>query len=254
MPDRRQNRGPHPRDEDDFAADHIPRLRIACFELSWLFERGYTGTAALKLVGDRHRLRLRQRQALQRCAVSHGLAKTRNERCVPLDALADERVLIDGYNVLLTVEAALAGGVVLLARDGLARDLAAMSSHYRRVKQTRPALEAIATVLDRHGYREALWYFDRPVSNSGRLRNLIETLAEERGWPWRIELVPNPDPVLAVATELIATADGGILDRGPRWVNLARAVIESAAPDAWWIDLSTPDDPTLAEGHDQPAL
>ena len=34
-----------------------------------------------------------------------------------------------------------------------------------------------------------------------------------------------------------ATADGGILDEGPRWLNLARRVVESSVKSAWIVDL-----------------
>ena len=70
MPDSRTARGPHPKDAECFAPSALPALRQAVAELSWLLERGYPKKAALKLVGDRHALRDRQRMAVQRCAAS----------------------------------------------------------------------------------------------------------------------------------------------------------------------------------------
>ena len=68
---------------------------------------------------------------------------------------------MDGYNVLLTVEAALSGGLLLLGRDGALRDLAAMSRHYRRVHVTRQAVELIYSHLDRIGCARVLWCLDQ---------------------------------------------------------------------------------------------
>ena len=116
----------------------------AVAELSWLLDRGYPKKAALKLVGDRHALRDRQRMAVQRCAASGADRELRRARQVESRALAGETLMVDGYNVLLTVEAALSGGVLLLGGDGVVRDLTSMSGHYRRMRSTRPALEAIA--------------------------------------------------------------------------------------------------------------
>ncbi len=237
MPDRRRHRGAHPRDPACFAPEAIETLRIAAGDLCWLRSRGYPDKAALKLVGDRYALRLRQRSALQRCAVADEAVARRRAGEVAPEAVRGETLWIDGYNVLLTVESALGGGVVLGARDGAFRDMAAMSSHFRKVLQTRPALELIGRYLEAAGCRRAHWYLDRPISNSGRLKVLMLEVATEHGWPWEVVLVPDPDKVLEVAEEIVATADGGILDQGPRWLNLARRVVEESVPLAWVVDL-----------------
>jgi hypothetical protein len=83
------------------------------------------------------------------------------------------------------------------------------------------------------------WLFDRPVSNSGRIRDVVLEIAAERGVEWSVELVDDPDPILGGSSQIVATADSGILDRGPPWLNLARIVIETACPEAFIIDLSS---------------
>jgi hypothetical protein len=176
--------------------------------------------------------------AVQRCAASERDRRHRQTRQVPARALAGETLLVDGYNVLLTVEAALSGGVLLLGRDGVLRDLTSMSGHYRRMRSTRPALEAIAAFCAGAGCATLSWYFDRPISNSGRLKQAIDALAAEAGWAWEVELVASPDRTLVEAESIVATADSGVLDRCQRWFNLAREVVEASMPGAWVIDLS----------------
>ena len=88
------------------------------------------------------------------------------------------------------------------------------------------------------GVAEAFWLLDRPVSNSGRLKQLMECLAAERGWPWRIELVADPDAALAESGQIVATADSGILDRCTAWFNLARETVAACVPDSRTVDLS----------------
>lgn len=217
----------------------LATLRLATSDLCWLRSRSYPDKASLKLVGDRYQLRLRQRSALQRCAVAEDTVRQRQGRQVAPAAIRGESLLIDGYNVLLTVEAALGGGVVLQARDGALRDMAAMSSHFRKVQQTRPALELIGSHLEALGCQRAHWYLDRPISNSGRLKALMLETARDLGWLWDVELVPDPDKVLRVSDQIVATADGGILDHGPRWLNLARLVVEASVPSAWIVDLES---------------
>ena len=247
MPDSRSARGPHPKDADCFASSALPALRSAVGELSWLLDRGYPKKAALKLVGDRHALRDRQRMAVQRCAASDADRSARCARAVTEHCLAGETIAVDGYNVLLTVEAALSGGVLLVGRDGVVRDLTSMSKHYRRMRSTLPALEAIAAFTAGASCRDLLWLFDRPISNSGRLKRTIDELASARRWPWQVELVASPDRDLIASPAIVATADSGVLDRCGRWFNLARAVVERSAPEAWMIDLSVRRDGEMEE-------
>ena len=88
------------------------------------------------------------------------------------------------------------------------------------------------------GIRQVRWLFDRPVSNSGRIRGLVLETADQQSREWSVDLVDNPDPILKQSSEIIATADSAILDAGPRWFNLARYVIETSSDAARVVDLS----------------
>ena len=86
-------------------------------------------------------------------------------------------------------------------------------------------------------------------------------MAAARGWPWRAELVPDPDPLLAaVGGEAVAktppspgatggeagipsgivvvTADSVILDHCSAWFNLARTVVTRYVAEARVVDLA----------------
>jgi len=238
VPDRRRHRGARPGDRESFGEDRLPVLRRATEELSWLLSRGYATPAALRLVGDHHQLTARQRLAVQRCACSDAELEARRARVVEPQQLAGATVWIDGFNVLTTVEAALAGGPLLIARDGALRDLASMHGSYRRVEETRPALAAIAETLDRCGVARARWLFDAPVSNSGRLAELVREVARARGAAWTVELVGDPDPMLVAAGDaVVASADSGVLSGAKRCWPLAREVVERLAEPCWLVDL-----------------
>ncbi len=239
MPDRRTHRGPHPDDAVDFAPASRPQLLAAVEHLSWLFSRGYADRSALKLVGDRFNLTERQRMAVRRSACSDESLARRHAHQVGIEAVGGRPVLLDGYNVLTTVEAALAGGVVLSARDGCFRDLASMHGTFRQVSETVPAAELIGTVLAELAANPVTWYLDRPVSNSGRLKTSILDTAACHEWPWQVEVVVSPDKVLAAAEGIVATADSVILDLCGAWLNLAREVITCKVPDARIIPMGS---------------
>lgn len=232
VPDKRAHRGPHPEDERSFAPKWRPLLRMAVAHFSWLLTRGYAEKSALKIVGDHFQLTTRQRMAVLRSACADDACVQRRKREQSARDVAGQPLLIDGYNVLTTIEAALAGGFLILGRDGCYRDMASMHGSFRRVAETAPAVEIVGRQLEHLRVAGCTWYLDRPVSNSGRLRTILLSTAERFGWQWQVELVDNPDPVLAASPEIVASADSVILDRCRRWFNLARRTVDAAAPQA----------------------
>lgn len=238
MPDTRTHRGPNPDDARLFSPAAQAVLCEATGDLNWLLSRGYASTSSVKLVGDRYQLAARQRTAISRCACADADLARRRAHQVGPEALSGGVLWLDGYNVLTTIEAALAGGVILAARDGAYRDMASMHGSYRKVAETLPALEILGEALTELEVAECRWYLDRPVSNSGRLKQFMEEAAARRAWNWQIELVPDPDSVLAMSPEIVASADSAVLDRCRAWFNLARETIARRVPQARLMDLS----------------
>lgn len=237
MPDFREHRGPHPDDQQLFAAHNVPRLQEATRDLSWLLSRGYASPSALKIVGDRYLLDRRQRVAVARCACDDAAKDRRQKHQVTAADLVGQEIWIDGYNVLTSVESAIAGGVILHARDGCYRDMASMHGTYRSVAETIPAIQIVGEAIASWHVARCHWLLDQPVSNSGRLKATIRTIAEEHNWNYAVELCPAPDRVLCSCEHIVASADSQIIDRADRWFNLARAIIDSCVPGAWIIDL-----------------
>ncbi len=240
-----RHRGSHPADRSLFASEQLPRLCTAVFELSWLLERGYSETAALTLVGNRHELRTRQRQAVQRCACGESTRSSRMARKLGPDKLAGRRVAIDGFNCVITLEAAMSGGAVLVGRDSAHRDMSSVHGSYRRVEETRQAVADVAAWLASCRVESVLWLLDRPVSNSGRLKALIEAAAPPE-LPWTVELAYNPDRELrGNQNAVIASSDSWVLDGCDSWIDIPAAVIAKNVPRPWILDLGR--DPQLTE-------
>jgi hypothetical protein len=210
-------------------------LVSAVADLSWLLSRGYAETSSLKLVGDRYRLVERQRLAVLRSACTDDSLAIRRTTHVDILSMKGRPVRIDGFNLILTLESALGGGVVLKGRDGCLRDLAGVHGTYRRVEETRPALELADLWLSRWDIGPCTWFLDAPVSNSGRLAALIRATNPR----WHAEVVPDPDRCLITPGPAVATADSGILDRCGPWVNLARDLVEVGVSDGFIVDLSS---------------
>ena len=237
-PDNRQHRGAHPEDRRLFDAARLAALRTATAELSWLLGRGYALKGAVKLVGDRHSLTERQRLAVARAACTDEQAAARAARRVAFEDVRGGRLVVDGFNVMITAEAALGGGVLILCRDGCVRDLSSVHGSYRSVEETERAITLVGEAFAALGVGAARWLLDRPVSNSGRLAARIREMAAARGWAWGVEAVFNPDAEIRAASgEVAVSSDSNVLDGVARWVNFNEFLLSRYLPDAWLIDL-----------------
>ncbi len=241
MGDSRRHRGPHPEDEQLFSDEAVPTLRDAVQDLSWLRTRGYAEPSAIKIVGDRYQLRQRQRVAVGRCACADAKRASRKDRELGAEDIVGKTLFIDGLNVITTIEVALAGGVLLIGRDGCMRDMASFHGSYRLVHETDRAVGILVSVLDSMLPAKAVVYVDRPVSNSGRLAELVRNTARAAGSNVEAQTADGLDEMLKRADAVAATADSAILDACGNWVNLARIAVERYQPEVepmWLLDFA----------------
>ena len=238
-PDRRQHRGAHPEDARLFAPARLGALRTAVGELSWLTGRGYSMKSALKLVGDRHALDHRQRAAVARAACTDEQLANRASRRVEPSHVAGERLVVDGFNLIITTEAALGGGVVVRGRDGALRDLSGVHGSYRAVSETDGAVRLAGRALAALRPAAVEWLLDRPVSNSGRLAQKLREIFGEEGWRWTVEAVFNPDAEIIRSGGVAVTSDSSILDGAARWLNFNEHLLARRAPRPWIVDLAS---------------
>lgn len=237
MADRRQHRGPHPADLELFHLSWHAELHRACHDLSQLLEAGYALDASLELVGNRFSLRERQRIALRRAACPPSQRRSRLARKKSLTELSGAELAIDGFNLITTLEAALGGGVLLLCRDEVLRDMASMHGNYRKVAETEGALELIGELLKSTKPKKVDWFFDRPVSNSGRLAGVVRELSSDWQISGDVLLVDDPDPLLSRSDSVVISADSAILEACRSWSNLAAEAVERLVSEAWVVDL-----------------
>jgi hypothetical protein len=233
VPHRRSHRGQHPEDARLFGPAQLPRLRRAADEIVWLLGRGYPMASAVTFVGARHQLEARQRLALRRALASEPDAAARRSRAV--DSAWGWAMAIDGFNLVITVEIALSGGLLLDGRDGAVRDLGGLGGSYHPVAETDAALARIFAALDDVRAGECRFLLDAPVSNSGLLRARLLASAAAAGRTVDVELVPDVDRRLAAA-DLVVSSDSGVLDRCPRWLNLGARIVDGIEP-AWRVAL-----------------
>lgn len=125
---------------------------------------------------------------------------------------------------------ALSGSLLLEGMDGTVRNLAGLRGSYRIIDKTVQAVELLLNQMERLGVKQALFYLDQQVSNSGRLRALLLDMATDCRLQVQVELNPCVDSILS-GLENVVTADAIILDKCGSWHNLNRGLIEGFIQD-----------------------
>lgn len=111
--------------------------------------------------------------------------------------------------------------------DGTIRDLAGLRCTYSVIDKTEVAIKLIGKWLSEHKVHKAIFYLDRPVSNSGRLKMKILELLNNSEFEIMVENIDNVDSVLETK-ENVVSSDAIILDRCKSWINMNREIIENS--------------------------
>lgn len=205
----------------------IASLRDAICDLRFLLNRGYNRDAALNLVANRHRLASRQRNFLLRAVFSGEEAKI-GRRKITLE-IKNKELIIDGYNVLITVETALKGEEAFLCDDGVVRDAAASYGKHRITNITEKATALILESLAREQIKSALFVFDSQVSKSGELCKLVRKKIANMKIRGEAKAIKAVDYALVQSKDkVVCSSDRAVIKKAKRVLDLPRLAIGEA--------------------------
>ncbi len=205
-------------------------LERAARDLRCLLERGYPRERVLTLVGDRYRLEAPERELLRRGVYAPSRARQRRRRLLALEDCAGRELGMDGHNVLITLESALAGRRLVLADDGVVRDIAGLGRHHRPGALSWRAARLLARALARVRVASVAAWFDAPISKSGELAAGVEDILEQGGVSARARAVPVPERELVRHRGPVASSDSALLDQVDQPLDLAGEIIRGLHP------------------------
>jgi hypothetical protein len=200
-------------------------LQKASEDFRYLLNRAYPRKAALELVGNRYQLTSDQRHLLHRGIFSDVDAKSRQKKKISPNQIRGYDLVIDGHNVLITIEAGLSGRPLVLGDDGFIRDISGLSGNYQKTDMTVQALELLLNFLKRVKPRQTLLLFDSPISRSGELAQEVRGCLRRENLPGDAMAVRVPEKILIGFPGRVATSDTAIIDRSHKVVDLAGYVL-----------------------------
>src|SRR5512139_18672 len=95
----------------------------AAIDFRYLLNRGYPRKVSLDLVGNLYQLTSDLRHLLHRGVFSKADSQSRSKKKISIRGIRGKELAIDGYNVIITVEAGLSGQPLVLGDDGFIRDI-----------------------------------------------------------------------------------------------------------------------------------
>jgi hypothetical protein len=221
-----RNRGKNTGDDTLFGSEkQIEKLKLAVQDMHYLLSKNYAEKASSELVGNHYRLKTRQIQVIRGASASENQIQNRKSKHLEISDVKDKTVYLDGFNVLILLESLLSEAYIFEGVDGCFRDLSGVHGTYKRVNQTLSSIELVATFFQKSKAEKLVWIFDKPVSNSGRIKQIILDFAVENDLNWEVELEFNPDKYLVENTDIIVSSDAWILDHCKNWFNLVGYLI-----------------------------
>ncbi len=216
----------------DMTVLRVGLLREAVVDYRFLLNRGYRREPALNMVTSRYQLSTVERMALLRGVMSLNEAESRRSKLVRPEMVKGRRVIIDGFNVLMTIRAALLRRPLILCDDGFIRDI---SSAFEKVKVTASlytALEIMLFSLKRLKPANVTVFFDSGVSKSGLFAAYTRRCLLRYGLTGGSVAVKKADVATLSVKGLVASSDAVIILRSYEVADLGGWIASKIAPES----------------------
>ena len=203
-------------------------LIMAARDIRYLLDKGYPKGSAVRFVGDHYSLAKDRRFILSRNVVAPDIASARRMKSVPCSDIRDREVLIDGYNVLITIESYLKGEEMWVGDDGFIRDNRRVFRSHVNDGSTVRSVGLMLSVASRNAAGMVTILLDEQMSMSGQLVLLIRQRMAEAGIKGRVLTSASTDHDLkrAGSSAIVATADGVIIDAVGTVVDIPSCIIK----------------------------
>jgi hypothetical protein len=198
----------------------LERLKDPACDLRFLLDRGYNRKTAINVVSNKYRLDSKDRNILYRTIFSQKNAKERKKKLVRIGEIKGREIIIDGYNVLITVESMLRKKELFLCDDGFVRDVSATFGKHKITKTTSLALEKILKALKENRPEKVVVVFDSKVSFSGEMCRLVRKKLDEFGLKGEAFVSDKTDFEIKNFRGIVCTSDTAVIEKAEKVLDL----------------------------------
>lgn len=206
-------------------------------DIRYLFNRGYPKTSTIQFVSNHYRLDNEERHILTRVLSSSKTSNLRRQRKVKCNQISNKDLIIDGYNVLITVESLMDNCNLWEGDDGFVRDTRGIFRKFRVTDTTQKAIDEVLTFLLKYQVKSAIILFDRQISKSGELAKFVNDRLEHCSIKGSARTSRHVDFDLKNSDSgyIVATSDGAVIDNAEQVVDIPGCLMESKGYKAFTI-------------------
>ena len=193
----------------------------------YLLENDYSKKATIKLIGDRYRLTGLERSVLLRGIIKKEKALERKNKLLKEFEINNKLLVIDCYNVLMTVISYLSGKFFYIANDGFLRDAGEFHGKIGKSEGISKALTLLFKYLSNNKMERIEMYLDSPVTNSKELSKNICMLFDKYKIIGNSYVVKSADYYLIHSKDgICSTSDSTIIDHKDKIFDLSYFILK----------------------------
>ncbi|CAB3287812.1 conserved protein of unknown function [Methanocaldococcus lauensis] len=178
-------------------------------DFRYLINRGYKKDVALNFVANHYKLSKEDRLRIIRTTHTDEEIKITKSKLKRLSDIKGKTLYIDGFNVLIGLEALIKGNKVVLCDDNIYRDFEKVYGKYIINEYSIKAISLLLKILKEYDIKPII-YLDAQVSKSGMLAKNIREKMKDYNIVGEVHCVKNCDYILK-NKEIVATSDSVII-------------------------------------------
>jgi len=202
-------------------------LGEAIRDMRYLLNRGYNRKTAADYVASRYKLRKEERAIIYRSVYPDQQAQNRLKKMLNPEEISGKKLLIDGFNNIITLESALKGNLLLMCDDGVIRDISYTSRKFKYSQHTKEAIEMIFEALKTYRPSEVIFFFDKQISFSGEIASMVRKMINKEGLVGDAKTSKRNDTEILTFGEIIASSDSIIIEKAAKIFDLAGYIAKS---------------------------
>lgn len=199
-------------------------IEKAAEDIRYLLDRGYPQKGVINFVCNHYRLNDYSRYFLSRAVLSKEAAEKRKAKFLPCDEIKGNKVVIDGYNIIIGMESILERNAYY-CDDGVIRDIKGAFRNYKASEKTEEAIESILQFLEENNPDYVCFLLDSQISRSGLLAKRLREKISKFGLNGEAITSNRVDYEMKNSKYIVASSDGVIIDEAEKVVNFLSCLV-----------------------------
>jgi len=208
------------------------RLLKPARDIRSILRWGYPKFATIRFVADHSQLSAEERHILTRVIMPPDKVVSRFRKKVACSGIRDRDLLLDGYNVLLSVDSLLKNETMWFCDDGYIRDTRYYFSKAKQAEDIEEALDLVLEFFSEARPKSVTFLLDAQISRSGELAGFIRRKLKGQGISGDAYTSKTAD--FDLKTEggkpekqlVVATSDGIVIDSALQVLDIPACLME----------------------------